>query len=129
MTEQTQTARVGMTDEAAKWVLRFIEDQKLPGDTFAFRLGVQGGGCSGFQYLMRMDKPKPDDAVFEHNGARLIVDPKSLKLLDGSKLHFEMKYQGAGFTVINPRVDSTCGCGVSFSIAPQPKPAQASPAQ
>ena len=107
---------IRITDDAAKWVGIFMTEQKLNPADYAFRVGVKAGGCSGYEYVMRMDKPKDTDIFFEHNGARVIVDEKSLRLLNGSSLHFILKYQGAGFTIMSPRVAASCGCGSSVSF-------------
>ncbi len=107
---------IRVTDEAARWIEIFLTEQKLKPADYAFRVGVKAGGCSGHEYVMRMDKPKATDVFFEHKGARVIVDPKSLDLLNGSTLHFIMKYQGAGFTIMSPKVAGTCGCGTSVSF-------------
>lgn len=105
-----------ITDEAAKWIGIFMSEQKLNPADYAFRVGVKAGGCSGYEYVMRMDKPKEKDITFEHNSSRVIVDEKSLRLLNGSTLHFVMKYQGAGFTIMSPKVAAACGCGASVSF-------------
>ncbi|MBI4178746.1 iron-sulfur cluster assembly accessory protein [bacterium] len=126
MTEQTAETKpapfIRVSDEAAKWIGIFHTEQKLDPADYAFRVGVKAGGCSGFEYVMRMDRPKPEDRVFEHNGAKVVVDEKSLRLLNGSTLHFIMKYQGAGFTILSPRVAATCGCGTSVSFKSEPAP-------
>ena len=105
-----------ITDEASRWIGIFMTEQKLDPKDYAFRVGVKAGGCSGYEYVMRMDKPKETDICFEHNGSRVVVDEKSLRLLNGSTLHFIMKYQGAGFTIMSPRVAASCGCGSSVAF-------------
>ncbi len=117
---------IRVTDEAAKWIGIFMTEQKLNPADYAFRVGVKAGGCSGHEYVMRMDKPKPADVFFEHKGARVVVDPKSLELLNGSSLHFILKYQGAGFTILSPKVVSSCGCGSSVMFK-KDEPSSASP--
>lgn len=121
---------IRITDDAAKWIGIFMNDQKLSPADFAFRIGVKAGGCSGYEYVMRMDKPKEKDVIFEHGGSRVVVDEKSLNLLNGSTLHFIMKYQGAGFTIMSPKVAAACGCGSSVSFKkddPQSTAASAPP--
>ncbi len=115
-TSPSQALTIRITDEAARWISIFMTEQKLNSADYAFRVGVKAGGCSGYEYVMRMDRPKDADRVFEHNGSRVIVDEKSLRFLNGSSLHFLMKYQGAGFTIISPRVAASCGCGSSVSF-------------
>jgi iron-sulfur cluster assembly accessory protein len=81
------------------------------------RLSVEGGGCSGFQYVFGFaNAPEADDRVFEHNGAALVVDGTSLPLMVGSTLDFIDNLSGAHFKVNNPNAQSSCGCGTSFSV-------------
>ena len=79
------------------------------------RVLVESGGCSGFQYGMSFDEPKPDDAHLESEGVALIVDPTSLAYLNGSSIDFDDGLHGKGFEIKNPNAQSTCGCGKSFS--------------
>lgn len=79
------------------------------------RVLVESGGCSGFQYGMSFDEPKPDDAQFESEGVPLIIDPTSLAYLSGSSIDFDDGLHGKGFEIKNPNAQSTCGCGKSFS--------------
>ena len=81
------------------------------------RLSVEGGGCSGYQYVFGFaDTPEGDDQVFEHNGAALVVDATSLPLIAGSSVDFIDNLSGAHFKVNNPNATSGCGCGTSFAI-------------
>src|SRR5262245_43871951 len=80
------------------------------------RLGVQGGGCSGYSYFMDFDTARPDDEVAERDGVKLIVDPKSAQLLRGAMLDYQEGLMGSGFAVRNPQVKGTCGCGSSFQV-------------
>lgn len=81
------------------------------------RLSVEGGGCSGFQYVFGFaDAAGSDDKVFELDGAKLVVDDVSLPLLDGSTLDYIDNLSGAHFKVNNPNAQSSCGCGTSFSV-------------
>jgi iron-sulfur cluster assembly accessory protein len=81
------------------------------------RLAVLGGGCSGFQYDIKVAAgPEPDDLVVERDGARLFVDAVSLDLLAGSELVWVDELIGQSFQVRNPNAKSGCGCGVSFSV-------------
>lgn len=79
------------------------------------RLFIENGGCSGMQYGMSFDDPKPDDATFESEGVGIVVDPKSLEHLDGTTVDFDDGLQGKGFEIRNPNAHSTCGCGKSFN--------------
>lgn len=81
------------------------------------RVAVEGGGCSGFQYLFDLvDEAQPDDLRVERDGAAALVDVISLALLKGSEIDFVDELAGAEFRVRNPNAKSSCGCGVSFSI-------------
>ena len=81
------------------------------------RLGVKGGGCSGMSYVIEYcDQPRARDRVFEVDGARVYVDPKSLVYLNGTTFDFVDTFQQKGFKFVNPQVKSECGCGESFSV-------------
>lgn len=81
------------------------------------RVAVEGGGCSGFQYLFDLvEAAEPDDLRIERDGAAALVDEMSLALLKGSEIDFVDELAGAEFRVRNPNAKSSCGCGVSFSI-------------
>jgi iron-sulfur cluster assembly accessory protein len=83
----------------------------------ALRITVEGGGCSGFQYKFDVDRAQSDDDyVAERDGAKVVVDPTSLELLNGAELDFIDDLMGRAFKVINPNAKASCGCGVSFSI-------------
>jgi iron-sulfur cluster assembly protein/iron-sulfur cluster insertion protein len=79
------------------------------------RVSVDSGGCSGFQYGMTFDEPKPDDVQLESEGVPLLIDPASLAYLDGSAIDFDDGLHGKGFEIKNPNAHSTCGCGKSFN--------------
>ena len=81
------------------------------------RVGVSGGGCSGFQYEFKLDKARnEDDHSFTRDGAEVVIDDTSLDLLSGAELDFQEDLSGASFQVRNPNAASSCGCGMSFSI-------------
>jgi len=81
------------------------------------RLGVKGGGCSGMSYVIEYcDQPRARDRLFEVDGARVYVDPKSLIYLNGTTFDFVDTFQQKGFKFVNPQVKSECGCGESFSV-------------
>ncbi len=82
----------------------------------ALRVAVEGGGCSGFQYEITLDEPKPDDLVIEGNGQKVVVDSVSLPFLENAIIDFTEELIGARFVVDNPNASSSCGCGISFSI-------------
>ncbi len=79
------------------------------------RLGVQGGGCSGLSYLFRLEnQPRPKDNVYEFDGVKVFVDPKSLLYLDGMTLDYRESLIHSGFVFDNPNAKRSCGCGTSF---------------
>ncbi|PQO22088.1 iron-sulfur cluster assembly accessory protein [Rhodobacteraceae bacterium WD3A24] len=82
----------------------------------ALRVAVEGGGCSGFQYDIRLDEPAEDDLVVEKDGQRVLIDSVSLPFLADAVIDFTEELIGARFTVDNPNATSSCGCGTSFSI-------------
>jgi iron-sulfur cluster assembly accessory protein len=82
----------------------------------ALRVAVAGGGCSGFQYDIRLDEPAEGDLVLERDGQRVLVDPVSLPFLADAEIDFREELIGARFVVNNPNATSSCGCGTSFSI-------------
>ena len=87
-----------------------------PNNSF-FRLRVNGGGCSGFQYEFSFDNKKNnDDLTFKKNNTEVVIDEMSLTFVEGSKLDFIDDLSGAFFQVINPNASASCGCGTSFSI-------------
>ncbi len=93
--------------------LAAINAGKLPQ---ALRVAVEGGGCSGFQYDIRLDTAAPDDLVLEGAGQQVLIDPVSLPFLSGATIDFTEELIGARFVVVNPNATSSCGCGVSFSM-------------
>ena len=83
----------------------------------ALRVAVEGGGCSGFQYEIKLeDAAAPDDLVLEKSGQRVLIDPVSLPFLADAEIDFADELIGARFVVKNPNATSSCGCGTSFSI-------------
>lgn len=104
---------ITLTESAAAQVKSMQE--KLEDKSQVLRVLVETGGCSGFEYGMAFDHPKPDDAVFESQGIKVIVDPASAVYLEGCSIKFDDGLHGKGFEVINPNANNTCGCGKSFS--------------
>ena len=82
----------------------------------ALRIAVEGGGCSGFQYDIKLDQPGADDLVLEGQGQKVVVDSVSLPFLAGATIDFSEELIGARFVIENPNASSSCGCGVSFSM-------------
>jgi iron-sulfur cluster assembly protein len=107
---------IGVTERAAKEVARIINEQKLPEGT-ALRVGVKGGGCSGFSYTLGFDDTFSEvDQVSEIAGVRVVCDPKSFLYLNGTEIDFEDNLMGRGFKFGNPNAAKSCGCGESFSV-------------
>ncbi len=103
-----------VSDRAAERVAEIVAAQARPA---ALRVAVLAGGCSGFQYKFELDEtPQPDDLVVEQGRARVLVDPASMDLLEGSVLDYTDALMGAHFTIKNPNATSACGCGTSFSV-------------
>jgi iron-sulfur cluster assembly protein len=106
---------ITVSDNAAKQIRKLLDKQGLPGG--GLRVGVKAGGCSGLSYVFAWeDAPRDTDQVFEAGGARVFIDPKSLKFLDGTVLDYDTALISKGFVLENPRAKGTCGCGVSFSV-------------
>ncbi|MDR9393070.1 HesB/IscA family protein [Roseovarius sp. SYSU LYC5161] len=82
----------------------------------ALRVAVEGGGCSGFQYDIKLDVPAEDDLVLEGRGQKVVVDSVSLPFLAGATIDFTEELIGARFTIDNPNASSSCGCGTSFAM-------------
>lgn len=82
----------------------------------ALRVAVEGGGCSGFQYEIKLDEPAEDDLILEGHGEQVIVDSVSLPFLSNAVIDFSEELIGARFVIENPNATSSCGCGTSFSM-------------
>ncbi|MBK0326796.1 iron-sulfur cluster assembly accessory protein [Rhodobacteraceae bacterium F11138] len=82
----------------------------------ALRVAVEGGGCSGFQYEIALDRPSDDDLVLEGQGQKVVVDTVSLPFLENAVIDFTDELIGARFVIENPNASSSCGCGTSFSM-------------
>ncbi|MBE2278743.1 MAG: iron-sulfur cluster assembly accessory protein [Rhodobacteraceae bacterium] len=95
---------------------RLAEIAGLTGDARPLRVGVSGGGCSGFQYDIRLDDAAEDDLVLEKDGQIVLVDPVSLPFLQNAVIDFSEELIGARFVIENPNASSSCGCGTSFSV-------------
>jgi iron-sulfur cluster assembly protein len=114
------TERVGpvvhLTERAATKILALLAREGVPAESGGLRVGVQGGGCSGLSYAMRLDTQARDrDKIFEEFGARIFVDPKSLLYLNGTTLEYEETLMRQGFVFQNPNATRSCGCGSSFT--------------
>lgn len=102
-----------VTDRAFARLAEINEDADAPQ---ALRVAVEGGGCSGFQYEIKLDAPLGDDLVLEGQGQKVVVDAVSLPFLADAVIDFTEELIGARFTIENPNATSSCGCGTSFSM-------------
>ena len=107
---------ITLSEKGAAKVQEFLAGQDNPSVT-GLRVGVRGGGCSGFQYLLAFDEKREGDTVFEDQGISLLVDTASIPYVQGSTIDYVESLQGAGFQVNNPNVVAACGCGSSFRVA------------
>ncbi|MBL8888078.1 MAG: iron-sulfur cluster assembly accessory protein [Phycisphaerales bacterium] len=109
-------APVILSPTAAREVGTIIQQQELDPAKVCLRVGVKGGGCSGFSYILDLTETRKEtDEMFEQHGVRIICDPKSLLYLSGVTIDFKDEIMGRGFVFQNPNATSTCGCGSSFS--------------
>jgi iron-sulfur cluster assembly protein len=108
---------ITISDKGAEKVREFLAAQEADASMAGLRVGVRGGGCSGFQYQLAFDEQRENDSVFESHGLKLLVDNESLPFVRGSVIEYEESLQGAGFKVENPNVVAACGCGSSFRVA------------
>jgi len=104
-----------LTEKAASEVKRIIADQKIEPE-MVLRVGVTGGGCSGFSYALGFDKTYDEkvDAKYEYHGVPVVVDKKSALYLDGTTIDFYEGLEARGFKFDNPNAVKSCGCGSSF---------------
>ncbi|MBC7853099.1 MAG: iron-sulfur cluster assembly accessory protein [Pirellulaceae bacterium] len=106
-----------LSEKAASEIKGIIKQQGLPEDNTRLRVGVKGGGCSGFSYMLDLvEEPAGDsDEEIESNGVRILIDMKSYLYLNGTEIDFKDEVMGKGFVFKNPNATSSCGCGSSFS--------------
>lgn len=115
--QATQDQAVILTETAAREIKSIVEAQELDAQKVRLRVGVKGGGCSGFSYLLDLTETQKDsDEVFEQHGIKIIIDPKSLLYLGGVTVDFKDELMGRGFVFNNPNATSSCGCGSSFAV-------------
>jgi len=115
-TTTTDEHAVNITETAAREIKSIIDQQELDAGSVHLRVGVKGGGCSGFSYVLDLTETvKDSDEVFEQHGVRVICDPKSLLYLGGTVVDFKDEVMGRGFVFTNPNATNTCGCGSSFN--------------
>jgi iron-sulfur cluster assembly protein len=107
---------ISLSERAVTEVKRIVSEQNLPEGT-GLRVGVKGGGCSGFSYTLGFDdNQNPTDQLSEVDGVQIMCDPKSFLYLNGTVVDFEDNLMGRGFKFTNPNASKSCGCGESFSV-------------
>ena len=106
-----------LTEKAAAEVREIIKGQQLPEATTRLRVGVKGGGCSGFSYMLDLveDEPGEADEKLESHGVKILIDQKRYLYINGTEIDFRDEVMGKGFVFKNPNATSSCGCGSSFS--------------
>lgn len=106
-----------LTEKAATEIRKIVKEQGLPEAETRLHVGVKGGGCSGFSYMLDLtEEPKGDmDEEMESNGVKILIDMKSNLYLNGTEIDFKDEVMGRGFVFKNPNATSSCGCGSSFS--------------
>jgi iron-sulfur cluster assembly protein len=108
---------ITLTEAAAREIKDIIQQQELNAESTRLRVGVKGGGCSGFSYMLDLtEEPKAEsDEEIESNGIKILCDMKSYLYLNGVEIDFKDEVMGRGFVFKNPNATSTCGCGSSFT--------------
>ena len=108
--------KIDVTEKAVAKIRQTLEKEGISPTEGGLRLGVQGGGCSGLSYNIRFDtQPRERDKIYEFEGVRVFVDPKSYLYLSGMTLDYEETLMRQGFVFNNPHAQKSCGCGSSFS--------------
>lgn len=108
------TAPVKLTDGAVKQLKRIVEENNIP-EGHGLRVGVKGGGCSGFTYILGFDTKEANDQEFESNGIRVFMNKTHGIYLIGMEIDFQDGLNNRGFTFNNPNATDSCGCGTSFA--------------
>jgi len=108
--------RIQLTEDAIRHAKRTLSE--AGGESIGLRIGVKGGGCSGYYYVYDLAKKvRPGrDLVYDFDGLKVVIDDRSIELLAGSTLDWEKRLMGYGFKWLNPNSKGDCGCGESFSV-------------
>ncbi len=109
-----QEIPVKLTEGAIAEVQSLMKEKNVP-EGYGLRLGVKGGGCAGFSYILGFDNEKEKDNVYEVEGLKVVIEKAHELYLDGTELDFLNGLENRGFIFNNPNADETCGCGSSFS--------------
>jgi iron-sulfur cluster assembly protein len=105
---------ITLSERAAREVKRIFQEHHMPADA-CLRVGIKGGGCSGFSYVLDVaTRPAEDDQTFDAHGVKIVCDPKSYLYLAGTEVDYDEAMLGKGFVFNNPNAKSRCGCGLSF---------------
>ena len=113
---QAPSTGILVTERAVKKICSAMAKEGILPEEGGLRLGVTGGGCSGLSYAIKFDtRPRERDRIYEFDGVRVFVDPKSFLYLHGMTLDYEETLMRQGFNFINPNSSRSCGCGSSFS--------------
>ncbi|NNF36699.1 MAG: iron-sulfur cluster assembly accessory protein [Saprospiraceae bacterium] len=111
---QTKTEPISLTEGAVKQLKRIMQEQNVPAD-YGVRVGVKGGGCSGFSYILGFDVEKEKDEIYEVSGMKVLMEKSHAIYLLGMEIDWLDGLNNRGFTFNNPNASDTCGCGTSFS--------------
>ena len=114
MAETVTSSPIRLTPGAILQLKRIREEQGVPSD-FGLRIGVKGGGCSGFSYMLGFDEQKERDTVYDFEGVRILMDKAHALYLLGMEIDWLEGLNNRGFIFNNPNAKETCGCGTSFS--------------
>jgi len=106
-----------LSENAAREIKTIVDQQELDPNKVRLRVGVKGGGCSGFSYVLDLTESQKDhDEEFDQHGIKVICDPKSLLYLSGTTIDFRQELDQRGFVFNNPNASTSCGCGSSFAV-------------
>lgn len=114
MTQTVSTSPIKLTSGAIIQLNRLRQEQGVPAD-FGLRIGVKGGGCSGFSYMIGFDEQKEKDTIYDFEGVRILMDKAHALYLLGMEIDWLEGLNNRGFVFNNPNAKETCGCGTSFS--------------
>jgi len=104
---------ISLTDKAVEKVKEILKNEQK--DDHALRIGIKGGGCSGFSYTLDVDRIFAEsDQIFEEKGIKIVIDAKSFIYLSGTQVDYVENLSGSGFSFSNPNATRSCGCGSSF---------------
>lgn len=114
MSETTTTQPINITKDASEEFVRLMQENKLD-DKHGLRIGVKGGGCAGFSYILGFDTEKDGDDMYEINGLKVYINKAHLMYLAGVEVDYHTGLDARGFVFNNPNASDTCGCGSSFA--------------